>query len=125
VDNERVSNTSEWGRLLRRHDSGTVKVNVMRDRREQTLSLTLPEQSSDGGNSFVIDMPDMEQLQVELQNLGPALSRQQTEVQARVQRELAAHQKEIQKAMRDAQREIERSMRELERERVRERDNED
>lgn len=125
VDNDRIGDTRDWSRMVRNHDGGTVKVGVIRDRREQTLPMTLPEPSSDAGNSFVIPSPDLDELRIELQNLGPELSRQQSDVQVRIQKEFAAHQKEIQKAMRDAQREIERSMRDLQRERAKQANDED
>jgi serine protease Do len=111
VDNERVSDAGDWARLLRHHDGGSVKLGILRDRREQTLSLALPEASSE--NSFYVPGPDMEQLRMQLQRLGPELGQQQAEIQARIAREMAAHQKEIEQAMREAQRNIERSMRDM------------
>lgn len=112
IDNERVSDTRDWARLIRNHDAGTVKLGVMRDRREVTLSMTLPEQKDE--SSYWYTMPDADQLQMQLQNLGPSM-KDQAELQARIAREMAAHQKEIQGAMREAQREIERSMRDYNR----------
>jgi membrane-associated protease RseP (regulator of RpoE activity) len=118
VDNERVSDTREWSRLLRNHEAGTVKLGIMRDRREQTLSLTLPEAKSE--ESFVIPGQDFEQTQVEWERFGPQFVKERADVQARIAREMASHQKEIQRAMRDAQREVERSLRDLQREHERE-----
>lgn len=122
VDNDRVGSATEWTRLIRHHDSGSVKVGIIRDRREQTLSMTVPETTSD--SSFVIDGPDMEQLRMQMDRLGPELNAQQAQIQARIAREMAAHQKEIQNAMReaqsamrDAQREMEQSMRDAQRDR--------
>ncbi|MGH9521462.1 MAG: PDZ domain-containing protein [Terriglobales bacterium] len=124
VDNERVSGPMEWSRLLRNHEAGTVKLGILRDRREQTLTMTVPEQTSDTSwNSFT--GPDMEQLRMQLERLGPELGQQQAEIQARIAKEMAAHQKEIQKAMRDAQREIERSMREMQKERAKAKSDDD
>ena len=115
VDNDHVSGATEWNRLIRHHDAGAVKVGIIRDRREQTLSMTIPENTDD--SSFVIDGPDMEQLRMQMEHLGPELNAQQAQIQARIAREMAAHQKEIQQAMREAQREIERSMRDMQRDR--------
>lgn len=117
VDNERVSDTRDWGRLLRQHDAGTVKLGIMRERREQSLSMMLPEQKADE-SSFWYSYPDTEQLRMQLQNLGPSI-KDQADLQARIAREMAAHQKEIQSAMREAQRELERSLRDAQRDRER------
>ena len=117
VDSERVSGSMDWSRLLRNHEAGTVKLGILRDRREQTLTMAVPEATSDS-SSFYIPGADMDQLRMQLERMGPELGQQQAEIQARIAKEMAAHQKEIQKAMRDAQREIERSMREMEKERA-------
>lgn len=111
VDNETVSDTRDWSRRLRSHDGGTVKLGILRDRREQTLSMALPERSDESNNWFI--GPDMEQLRMQMQDWGPQFAKEQAEIQARIAREFASHQKEMQQAMRDAQREMERSLREV------------
>ncbi len=115
VDNEHISDTREWSRALRNRDGGTIKLGILRDRREQTLSLALPERSDESNNWFV--GPDVEQLRMELHDMGPELAKQQAELQARIAREIASHQKEMQQAMREAQRELERSLRDANTER--------
>ena len=117
VDNDRITDTREWTRALRNHEGGSVKLGILRERREQTLSMNLPERGDESNNWYV--GPDMEQLHMELQNLGPQFSREQADLQARIAREWASHQKEMQQAMRDAQREMERAMREAQTERER------
>lgn len=107
LENERISDTRDWSRLLRDHDGGTVKLGILRDRREQTLSLTLPERGEET-NWFV--GPEVEQLRMNLQNMGPQFAREQAELQRRIAREWASHQKEIEQSLRDAQREFERSL---------------
>lgn len=114
VDNETVSDTRDWSRLLRNHDGGTVKLGIVRDRREQTLSMALPERGDESNNWFV--GPDIDQLRLDLQNLGPQSAREYADLQARIAREWASHQKEIEQSMRDAQREFDQSVREAARE---------
>lgn len=118
VDNERIGGAMEWARALRNHAAGTMKLGILRDRHEMTLSMTVPE-STNSSTSFYIPGPELDELRMQLQRLGPELGQQQAEIQARIAREMAAHQKEIQqeiqKAMRDAQREMERSMRDMQR----------
>jgi serine protease Do len=116
VDNDRVSGTRDWSRLLRSHESGTVKLGILRDRREQTLSMVLPENKDDESNSWYIG-PDAEQIRMQFDSMGPQFAREQAEIQRRIAREWASHQKEMQQAMRDAQREMERAMRESQTER--------
>jgi serine protease Do len=117
VDNDRVSDTREWSRILRRHDAGAVKLGIMRDRREQTLSMMLPEppKMEDSESWFV--GPDVEQIRMQMEHFGPQFAKEQAELQGRIARELSSHQREMQQAMREAQREIERSMRDMQTER--------
>ena len=115
VDSDRISDTRDWTRAMRSRDGSTVKLGILRDRREQTLSMALPERSDESNNWMV--GPDMEQLRMELHDLGPEFAKQQAEIQARIAREWASHQKEIQQSMRDAQREFERSMHDAQMER--------
>jgi len=117
VDNDRVSDTREWSRLLRRHDAGTVKIGIMRERREQTLSMTLPEQPKMEDSESWFVGPDVDQIRMQMEHFGPQFAKEQAELQGRIARELSSHQREMQQAMRDAQREIERSMREANTER--------
>lgn len=110
VDNERVSDTREFSRLLRGHDAGAAKLGILRDRREQSLSL--PIEKSDESNYWYVG-PEWEDAQRQWVRLGPQFAREQAELQSKIQRELASHQRDIQQAMREAQREVERSMREI------------
>jgi C-terminal processing protease CtpA/Prc len=118
VDNDRISDTREWSRLLRNHEAGTVKLGILRDRREQTLSMALPERSTDESNSWFVG-PDVDQIRLQLEHMGPEFAKEQVELKARIAREMAGHQKEMQQAMRDAQRELQRSLRDVQREKER------
>ncbi len=115
VDNDRISDTREWSRALRDHDGGTVKLGILRDRREMTLSMSLPERTDQSDSWYV--GPDVEQLRMELQQLGPQFAKEQADLQNRIARDWAAHQKEMQQSMRDAQRELERALRDAQRDR--------
>jgi membrane-associated protease RseP (regulator of RpoE activity) len=42
VENEKIANRGDWNMALRAHNSGKVTVGVVRDKREQSISLTLP-----------------------------------------------------------------------------------
>ncbi len=114
VGGEAVCDTSEFNRVLRQQHGGTVPVTVMRDKREQNMSLTVPERSRDQ-SEIRFEIPDLSD---QLAQLGPELARTQQAMAERVQREIQQHQKEwqdhAQKASRQAQREMEKARRELE-----------
>ena len=118
VDNDRISDTREWSRMLRNRDSGTVKVGILRDRREQTLTIAVPERSADESNSWYVG-PDLDQIRMRMDSWGPEFAKEQAALQSKIAREMASHQREMQQAMREAQREWERSKREVEREKQR------
>jgi membrane-associated protease RseP (regulator of RpoE activity) len=111
VGKEGVCDSGEWNRLMRKQSGGTVPVTVMRDKREQSLSLPVPERHPDQSEVH-FDFPDVSG---QIAQLGPELQR----AQERMQRELRQHQKEWQanadKAQRQARKEMERARRELER----------
>jgi hypothetical protein len=48
VGEQSVHDTSDFTHALRGHSAGTVNVTVIRDKREQTLTLTLPERKESG-----------------------------------------------------------------------------
>lgn len=126
VDNERVADKGDWRSALRNHRKGKFNVGIMRDKREQTLSVTLPE-TKDDQSEINIDLPDladeMEEVQVALNNARPQIERatQRASVQAKKAmkqgcRQLEASRKEVEKAIKEAGPELDRAMKELNRE---------
>ena len=65
IGTEKVTNRGDWKMALRGHRSGKVSVTVIRDKREQVLTLTLPERKANPDssqleeNDFDFEMPDM------------------------------------------------------------------
>src|SRR5256885_8511250 len=65
VEAEKVTNRGDWKMALRGHRSGKLNVTVIRDKREQVLTLTLPERKANPDssqmeeNDFDFEMPDM------------------------------------------------------------------
>jgi hypothetical protein len=83
---EKITCSSDWRRILRENQGGTLNVSVLRDKREQNITVKLPhKQTSD--NSFHFDM---EQLQNEMNELQPKFQEQ-------VIREIAARQTEFER----------------------------
>jgi hypothetical protein len=129
VGSERVEGTSDWNRVLRAQKPGPVQIGIVREKRQQTVSLTVPERSAErssarafhnGEFDYDLDLNfDMKDLD-ELHRLQPEIDRAMRETQERIQRELQRNQREWQRdaerAQKEAQREAERARREAQRE---------
>jgi hypothetical protein len=129
VGNQKVASTSDWNRLLREQKPGPVPLGIMREKRQQTLSLTVPEHSREqadalpGMEEFHINMEDfghdMEEFKLEmmdLQRLQPEIERAMREAQEKVHRELERSQRERERSAERAQRETERAQEQAQRE---------
>jgi membrane-associated protease RseP (regulator of RpoE activity) len=124
VNNQKIADRGDWRSAIRAHRSGKLTVGIIRDRREQNLTINLPESSRN--HSWVRPLPgvvdldldlDMEQLRADLAELGPELQRvralaleegRQTLESSR--QAVDASQKEIKRAMDEARRELDREM---------------
>lgn len=110
VAQDRISNTSDWRRLMRGQKAGPIAITILRDRREQTISIKLPERRSSDAATFQFNFPDV-----------PAFDAAELE---KVMKELQPQLEQAQKAgmismkvkQREIERNIERSMKQLERE---------
>lgn len=58
VDNEEIDDRNDWSRVMRRK-GGKVAFGIVRDKRDQTLTVTLPEAKSSDESRFW-SLPDME-----------------------------------------------------------------
>ncbi|HEX9119251.1 MAG TPA: PDZ domain-containing protein [Terriglobales bacterium] len=129
VGNQKVAGTSDWNRLLREQKPGPVQLGIMREKRPQTLSLTVPERSHEqldawpGMEEFHANMEDfghnMEDFKLEmldLQRLQPEIERAMREAQEKIHRELERSQRERERSAERAQREAERAQEQAERE---------
>jgi F0F1-type ATP synthase membrane subunit b/b' len=112
----------EWRRLMRAHrNGGTVALGIVRDKREQTVSMTLPQRKPREESS--LELPDfeheMEQLRIELQKMQPTIQKAVRVAQVKLTRDLKEGvqkaREEIQQQMKEAEKEIEKATREMER----------
>jgi len=124
VNNQKVADRGEWRSAIRANRSGKLTVGIVRDRREQNLTISLPETSRNHSWMHVppaiadLDLNlDLGQLQAELQALGPeieqarALALQEAGEAMKNSREaMDLHEKEIKRAMDEARRELDREM---------------
>jgi hypothetical protein len=115
VNNQPVHDTSDFTHALR-SSGGPAAVTVMRDRKEQTLTLTLPEKKDSGGlleNSF--DMPEftaeteqaINRAGEEIARLGPATIEKARQALEKAQLALSWKDEDIKKKLDDAQRKLE------------------
>jgi len=119
VNGETVHDAGDFSHALRaRKDSNTASVNVLRDKKEQTLTLQLPDRKQSELNSE-IDFPDLKaeslemgELTSEWAHLGPemeeAINRDLSDLKPQIeqyQKEWQLHEKDLQKQMREMQRE--------------------
>ena len=82
VNNQKVADRGDWRSAIRAHRSGKLTVGIVRDRREQTLTINVPESSRNHSSLRVpeadldLDLDlDMEQLRAEFAALQPELER--------------------------------------------------
>jgi serine protease Do len=86
VEQEKVADRGDWRSTMRNHRSGKVSIGIIRDKREQTLSLVMPEakeqssmRRSFGSEDMDIDIDmdeinsDLEDMDIEINQLGPQM----------------------------------------------------
>lgn len=113
VNNQPIHDTSDFSHALRSTGKGTVTVGIVREKKEQTLTLPLPEHKDTG--DFLeesLDSPDLNaQVQGELTSTREQLAQLEPQLQYAIQESRQALEKvrpEIEKAQRAAREELER-----------------
>jgi serine protease Do len=83
VGEQAVHDTSDFTHSLRDHSGGSVKVSVIRDKKEQTLTLTLPERKESGEmieESF--ELPELDaETQAELSQVRDEIAKLQPQIE--------------------------------------------
>jgi serine protease Do len=105
VNNQPVHDTSDFTHALRSSSGGAAAVTVMREKREQNLTLTLPEKKDSG--SLLEDSFDMHDLTAETEKEASPIGDEMARIGPmleKVQREI--NWKELQKKFEDAQRKM-------------------
>ena len=124
VGNQRVAGTSDWNRFMREQKPGPVALGIMRDKRPQTLSLTVPENSREQSDAwprmeefhinmedFGHDMEDYKREMLDMQRLQPEIKRSLREAQEKMQRELERSQHDWERSQHEAVRAQEQAQR--------------
>ena len=87
-----VTCSADWRRALREHKD-SIAVGVVRDKREQSLTLKLPDKTSSDASREFDD--SMRSFRMEMQKVEPQIEHQMRLAQANIQREMALHQKDF------------------------------
>jgi membrane-associated protease RseP (regulator of RpoE activity) len=136
INGEPIHDSGDFTHALRSRKDNTASISVIRDKKEQTITITLPErkQSDLFRESLEVEIPEIDaatrdelsQLQAEMAHLKPEMEeainhaltqakpeieRQTREAQRRAQ-DLKRQMRDMQRQLRDHQREIERELRE-------------
>jgi len=124
VDTDKITGKGSWRLATRSQRTGKVNVGIVRDKREQTLSVTMPENKDD--QSWVIEMPDIEDsMEIAMNSLEPAIATARAaaieaqkgcKVLKQHKKDIEKARKDLEKAMQEMQPEIEQQMRVLEKE---------
>jgi hypothetical protein len=140
VENERIADTGDWRSAMRRFKSGKVSLGVVRDKREQSFPITLPETREamkDKDQSWLMfDMPEFEvplpemdfdfddfdfdfgteELKQELKRVQPEIERMKQEALTKSQAELTKSQAELDRSRAEVQRSLRQARADLQRE---------
>jgi C-terminal processing protease CtpA/Prc len=97
---DRIGSTSDWRRALREHKSGSLGVGIVRDKREQSLTLKLPSTTSDASMRRWpgFEDSDFEEFRLELQKMQPGLQKEFKIATVNMARELELYRAEIERA---------------------------
>jgi serine protease Do len=80
INNETVHDMADWRRALKTHGSKVTLV-IVRDRKEQTIELNLPSNSSElKTEDWDVFDQDMEAMGLEMQQLGPELAKNEQDM---------------------------------------------
>ncbi len=119
VNDQTVRDTSDFSHAIRSTTSGSVTVGVIRDKREQTLTLPLPERK-DSGDLFEesFEAPDFDaEAQIDLTELRDQMAQLKPQMQFALQESRRAIEEArpgIEKAQREAKEELDKARPEIE-----------
>jgi membrane-associated protease RseP (regulator of RpoE activity) len=121
AENEKLTDRSDLARVLRSHrQGGKVSLGIVRDKKEQTVTVELPQRGAKDSSELFLDLHDLGSIDADqemiLDSLEesdepvelPSMSLLQTAELARTLARIDAKQPEIQRAMRQAERKLHR-----------------
>lgn len=93
VEQEKVGDKGDWRSTMRSHRSGKVSIGIIRDKREQTLSIVLPE-SKEQSHVWRVETPDMDEMDNDLEDFDIEINRLSPEME-RLRPEMLRLKKEL------------------------------
>lgn len=122
INGEPIHDSGDFSHALRSHKDGTASISVIRDKKEQTITITLPERKESGvfRESLEMEVPEIDtEMRDEMSELQSEMAHLKPEMEEAVNRELRQVKPEIERQTREARRRAEdfkRQMRDLQRE---------
>ena len=124
VNNDRVTDSSDWRMAIRGKSGQTISLAIIRDKREQTVTLKLPEQGANNSSEMRLMFPDyydnLARAWPEAELAGSRAmeeaARAMEQAEREMERELERGVRDKDHELRDQQRELQRKQREQERE---------
>lgn len=123
VNDQAVRDTSDFTHALRSRDGNTVTLGIVRDKREQTITLTLPDRKESGGliEEETIEIPDVDvDVQAELADVQAEIARIQPQIELAINESRRAVEQsgadpcEVEQEVEDQQQDLEQQQKELE-----------
>jgi len=120
INGEPIRDSGDFSHALRSRKDNTASISVIRDRKEQVITITLPERKqSDLRESMEVEIPEIDAAtREEMSRLQSEMAHLQPEMEAVINRELERVKPEIERQTRNAQRrneELKRQLRDLQR----------
>src|SRR5947209_1064256 len=118
ADNEKISDRTDLRRILRSHrEAGKITLGIVRDKREQNVTVDVPEARRPRDNGFQFAFPDIEtindlrstldsEIQTELRQLQPQLRKIQAELKPELQKTLRNTQSQMQQLRKQLEQEM-------------------
>jgi len=132
INDEAIHDSGDFSHALRNRSGSTAKLVILRDKKEQTITLTLPERSQSHLLHESLDLPDIEidaetrqelsQLRSEMAHMQPQVMQEAMQRMADIReaaRQARKSSEAARKQVREAQREMEKQKREMERQLLR------
>ncbi len=102
-DGKKIVDQTDWRHALREHKGGKVALSIVRDKKEQVVSLTIPEPKRPGGSSR-LEAPwdaDLAKMAAAFESARPEIERALRESQAEVQAEMERFHRQFIESNRD------------------------
>jgi predicted metalloprotease with PDZ domain len=122
INGEPIRDSGDFSHALRSRKDNTASVGVIRDKKEQTITITLPEhkQSDRLRESMEVEVPEIDaKTREEISKIQDEIAHLKPEIEEAVNRELKYAKPEIERQTREARRraqDVTRQMRDLQRE---------